>query len=63
MLHGFTNTSVKLNGKQANLSDDFSALLNPLSKFDPQGSENAVEGEKVKSIIVKNDSNQFTLAY
>lgn len=63
MLHGFADSPVKLNGKQVNLNNDFSALLNPLSKFDPQGSENAVEGEKVKSIIIKNDSTQFTLAY
>lgn len=63
VMHGFANSTVKLNGKQANLADDFSALLNPLSKFDPQGSENAAEGEKVKSIIIKNDSSRFTLAY
>ncbi len=63
VMHGFGTTSVKLNGKQTNLDDDFSALLNPLSKFDPQGSARGVEGEKVKSIIVNNDSGQFTVAY
>jgi alpha-glucosidase len=63
MMHGFGVNAIKLNSKQTNLDDDFSALLNPLSKFDPQGPANAVEGEKVKSITVKNDSGQFIVAY
>jgi alpha-glucosidase len=63
MMHGFGVNAIKLNSKQTTLDDDFSALLNPLSKFDPQGPANAVEGEKVKSITVKNDSGQFIVAY
>jgi len=63
VMHGFGTSTVKINGQQTNLNDDFSALLNALSKFDPQGSARAADGERVKSIVVKNDNGQFTVAY
>jgi alpha-glucosidase len=64
VMHGFNDvTAIKLNGGAATLSDDFSSMLNPITKFDPQGNSNAIEGEKVKSIIMKNDSNAFLISY
>ncbi|MES2276691.1 MAG: TIM-barrel domain-containing protein [Bacteroidota bacterium] len=63
VMHGFGNGAFKMNGKAATLNDDFVSYLTPLSKFDPQGNANAVEGEKVKSIVVKNSGEQFAIAY
>jgi alpha-glucosidase len=63
VLHGFDNTSVVLNGKTIALNDDFFSFLKPISKFDPQGTAGAVEGEKVKSVVVQNDSKLFTINY
>jgi alpha-glucosidase len=64
MLHGFNEvSSLKLNGNQVSSHDDFSSVLNPISKFDPQGPANKVEGEKVKSIMLKNESNAFVINY
>jgi alpha-glucosidase len=63
ILHGFAATTVKLNGKASNVNDDFSALMVPISRFDPTGLSNPVEGEKVKSITLKNTSDQFTIGY
>lgn len=64
VLHGFNAaTTIKLNGNQATLNDDFTYFLTPISKFDPQGSANSVEGERVKSILFKNDSNTISINY
>ncbi|MBK0378405.1 glycoside hydrolase family 31 protein [Mucilaginibacter segetis] len=63
MLHGFNNTEIKLNGKQVKVNDDFQALMKPISRFDPQGFANPVEGEKIKSIELNNTADQFTIAY
>jgi len=64
VLHGFNAlSSIKLNGNAATINDDFISFLTPISKFDPQGSANAVEGESVKSIVLKNDNNSFTISY
>ena len=64
VLHGFADISaIKLNGSSIALNDDFSSMLSPISKFDPQGNANAVEGESVKSITMKNDSASFSINY
>ena len=64
VLHGFNSISgIKLNGKQMGLDDDFASFLNPISKFDPQGSANPVEGDKVKSVHLKNSRNEFSISY
>ncbi|MDB5031965.1 glycoside hydrolase family 31 protein [Mucilaginibacter sp.] len=62
ILHGFVGP-VKLNGKPAGFNDDFVSMLTPLTKFDPQGNANPVEGEKVKSMIIKNTSDLFSISY
>ncbi len=64
VLHGFNATStIKLNGTQTAVNDDFASFLTPISKFDPQGPANQVEGERVKSVVLKNDSNTFSINY
>jgi alpha-glucosidase len=64
VLHGFNElTEVKLNGSQATLNNDFSSLLTPISKFDPQGTANPAEGENVKSILMKNNSDAISINY
>ena len=64
VLHGFYNTNtIQLNGKQATINDDFTSYLTPISKFDPQGSYTGIEGEKVKSILLKNDNNAISINY
>lgn len=64
VLHGFGSVSaVKLNGKQVGLNDDFNAFINPVSRFDPQGITNPVEGAKVKSIVFKNENDRILINY
>ncbi|MES2062653.1 MAG: glycoside hydrolase family 31 protein [Bacteroidota bacterium] len=64
LLHGFgDNVAVKLNGKQGKAESSFEALMVPISRFDPTGLSNPVEGEKVKAVLVKNTGDQFTISY
>jgi alpha-glucosidase len=63
VFHGFGNSVIKLGGKQIAVQDDFVSYINPLTRFDPQGFTNPVEGEKVKSIIIKNTSDLFSISY
>ncbi len=64
VLHGFDGESaIKLNGKQVDLKDDLSAFIDPVSRFDPEGTSNAVEGAKVKSIVFKNENDRILINY
>ncbi len=63
VFHGFGNGAIKIGGKQIAVQDDFVSYINPLSKFDPQGVANPVEGEKVSSIVIKNTSDLFSISY
>jgi alpha-glucosidase len=64
VLHGFGSTStVGLNGRQMELKDDFNAFINPVSRFDPQGSSNPTEGSRVKSIVFKNENDRILINY
>ncbi len=64
VLHGFGNTSrIKVNGKSAKLQDDFVSFLEPITRFDPTGLSNPVEGDTVKSIVLDNDRKAFSLKY
>ncbi len=61
MFHGFdANDNIRA-GKA--LQADFASFLTPISKFDPQGSGNSVEGYKVQSVVLSNDSNRFEVNY
>jgi len=63
MMHGFNNQSIKLNNKAVKSTSEFYNFLEPISRFDPQGSTNAPEGRNVQSVMVDNSSNAFTLNY
>ncbi|WP_242919933.1 glycoside hydrolase family 31 protein [Pontibacter liquoris] len=63
VLHGFGKASkVKVNGRSEKLSDDFVSFITPISRFDPQGTANPVEGYPVKRIVLKNDNDKFTIS-
>jgi len=64
ILHGFDSAStLKINGSQTSLNDDFVSFLTPVSRFDPQGDSNPVEGQKVKSLVIKNDNDRISVSY
>ncbi len=64
VFHGFQNASRwKLNGKKAEVKDDFISFIDPISRFDPQGFSNPVEGYQVKSIVVENNRNRFSFSF
>lgn len=64
MLHGFdANTRFRVNNKAQTASKDFASFLDPITRFDPQGSANPKEGYNVQSFIVKNDKSRFTINY
>ncbi|MBK0381782.1 DUF4968 domain-containing protein [Pedobacter sp. SD-b] len=61
MFHGFDANDKIETGKT--LKADFASFLTPISKFDPQGSANAVEGYKTQSVVLDNDSKRFEIKY
>jgi len=61
VFHGFS-VADKINAGKA-LQDDFVSFLTPISRFDPQGTANPVEGYKVKSLVVENVDKQFEIRY
>ncbi|MFD2245397.1 glycoside hydrolase family 31 protein [Pontibacter ruber] len=64
VLHGFdAKTKYKFNGRKADVQDDLASFLAPISRFDPQGTSNPVEGYKVKNVVVKNSNDTFTISY
>ncbi|GHA55315.1 glycoside hydrolase family 31 protein [Pontibacter akesuensis] len=64
MLHGFdAKAKLKLNGKNQKAQQDFASFIDPISRFDPQGSANPKEGYNVQSFVIKNDKDKITLSY
>lgn len=64
VFHGFEGSnSIKVNNKSISLRDDFFSFLKLISKFDPQGDLNSDERIKVKSLLIKNDKNKFSINY
>lgn len=61
MFHGF-DANDKINAGKA-LLVDFASFLTPISKFDPQGSSNNIEGYKVQSVVLRNETNRFEIKY
>lgn len=61
VFHGFDTADKITAGKP--LQDDFTSFLTPISRFDPQGTANPVEGYKVKSVVLDNYSNRFEIRY
>ena len=61
VFHGFNNmNSVQVNGSGVNMQQTFSALLNPISQFDPQGTGKQIEGSKTQTVVVKNNRDKIT---
>jgi alpha-glucosidase len=60
VMHGFTGASAS---RSISFKDDFVSFLSPVSKFDPQGNSNNVEGAKVKSVFAKNDNGIISISY
>lgn len=64
ILHGFDVThKFSVNGNAAGFAKDFVAQLVPISRFDPQGVSNPIEGEDVLSCTIKNSNDAIDLKY
>lgn len=64
MLHGFdAKTRFRHNGKRATLQESFASFIDPVSRFDPQGTANPKIGYSVRSMVVRNDNGRFTVGY
>lgn len=63
MLHGFDKAKVKTNGKKQDTTQDFASFIDPISRFDPQGTSNPKIGYEVQSFVIKNDKDKITLSY
>jgi len=60
VLHGFNNMNqLQVNGAGVNTQKTFTALLNPISQFDPQGTGKQAEGSKTQTVIVKNSKDKI----
>lgn len=60
-LHGFGDGELRVGGQQA--GREFEALLAPVSKFDPQGEENAPEGHTIRTVTVRNGVDEMILTF
>ncbi|SIR26369.1 glycoside hydrolase family 31 protein [Pontibacter lucknowensis] len=64
MLHGFdAKTRFRFNNKRTDIREDFASFIDPVSRFDPQGTANPQIGYKVRSMVVRNDNGRFTVVY
>ena len=61
IFHGYFKPD-KINGNMQ-LTDDIVSFLNPISKFDPQGLKGNQDVIHVKSLVIKNSTDKFTLTY
>jgi alpha-glucosidase len=64
VLTGFNDVaSLSVNNAEVKPVNEFVSFLTPLSTFDPQGSDNKVEGYNAKSIVIKNTNSKITVQY
>lgn len=64
ILHGFNIGSINLNGKSEVVKDDFVSYLTPLTRSNPENNDTyRGEGCKVKSLVIKNNRNFFSITY
>jgi alpha-glucosidase len=61
VFHGFASADNIKAGKA--LQKDFATFLQPISRFDPQGHANPVEGYEVKSVVLSNNAKEFEVRY
>ena len=62
IMHGFSG-AIKMDGKGLDMQSGLFPILTPISRFDPQGSGSSAEGANVKTIVIKNNSNKFSISY
>ncbi|XZF13437.1 glycoside hydrolase family 31 protein [Chitinophagaceae bacterium MMS25-I14] len=61
---GFGNMSgAKVNDHGAEVKDELLSFLTPVSRFDPQGASNPVEGYHAAVITVKNDNSKIVFGF
>lgn len=64
VLHGFDDlVAVKLDDSPVQTEDAFVSFLTPVSRFDPQGTSNPVEGYHARSLVIKNSAVDFSIHY
>lgn len=64
ILHGFEkDIKIFINGRETTFKADFVALLTPVSKFDPQGVANPLEGADVMSHVIRNTDQEICLQF
>jgi alpha-glucosidase len=64
VLHGFDKVNTaSVNGAAASASASFTSMLKPISKFDPIGNENPVEGSRTQTISFKNSNSKIVIGY
>lgn len=62
VMHGFDRqTKFFIGDQETGFKQDFVALLTPISKFDPQGVANPLEGEAVLSHVIKNTDEEVVI--
>ncbi|QCR23113.1 glycoside hydrolase family 31 protein [Pontibacter sp. SGAir0037] len=62
MFHGFEGTSrVKVGGKNQTLQRNLVSFIEPISRFDPEGVSNPVEGYQVQSLVVKHSKDKMVI--
>ncbi len=62
VLHGWDNAnSLTANGATISLQKTITSMLNAISTFDPQGSDNATEGSNTFTAVIKNSSDKITI--
>lgn len=62
VMHGFgSQQQFSIGGHDVRFKKDFVALLTPISKFDPQGVANPLEGEDVLSHVIRNTDEQIII--
>ncbi|WP_224071409.1 glycoside hydrolase family 31 protein [Arachidicoccus terrestris] len=62
VMHGFgSQQHFSIEGHEVGFKKDFVALLTPISKFDPQGVANPLEGEGVLSHVIRNSDEQIII--
>jgi alpha-glucosidase len=64
ILHGFDGEeNIKVNNETIKLNTNYSSLLSPISKFDPQGSAKAAKGSKTLTSVINNNNEKISVLF
>jgi alpha-glucosidase len=59
VLHGFASVNTaQVNGNGVSFVQSNTSMLNPISAFDPQGGQAAIEGSKTQTVVFKNSNER-----